>query len=157
MQFTFGPYQLAIDTEKTRQFYQHALPVSKGCSCDGCLNFEQAVPLLPPSVRSFFSGLGIEMQNVCECYVNRKTPGGALLYGGFYHLCGTLLAGESAWTHTSAHTSHWDNDAAFSITPDFHVSFQTELALLEPDFPLPAVQLEFSASIPWVLHHCNPY
>lgn len=43
MIFKFGQYKVDIDVEKTKNFYENAEPVSKSCSCDGCLNFEKAV------------------------------------------------------------------------------------------------------------------
>lgn len=32
---------------------------------------------------------------------------GSLLYGGFYHICGTLLRGKSAWVKIDEHTCSW--------------------------------------------------
>ena len=91
MVFEFGSYKADIDVEKTRHFYKNAESVSKRCSCDGCTNFEEAVAVLPQSVIKFFADLGIDMRKVCECYVNITNDNGTLLYGGFYHVCGTLL------------------------------------------------------------------
>ena len=31
---------------------------------------------------------------LCECHVNAAADDGTVFYGGFYHLCGTLLDGE---------------------------------------------------------------
>ena len=135
MVFEFGSYKADIDVEKTRHFYKNAESVSKRCSCDGCTNFEE----------------------VCECYVNITNDNGTLLYGGFYHVCGTLLDGESAWKKINDSTAYWDDGAAVSVSPNFRVSFQEDISLLETGFPLPVIQLEFSASIPWVLEKKNTY
>lgn len=157
MFFEFGSYRLDIDVVKTRQFYDHADPVSKSCSCDGCLNFEKTVAALPSVVSAFFGNLGIDMKKVCECCVYFTDDDGTLLYGGFYHVCGTLSDGESAWKKIDEYTSRWDNDAAFHVSPDFHVSFQKDVSLLEKDFPSPVIQLEFCARLPWVLEKSNTY
>ena len=84
-------------------------------------------------------------------------PDSSLLYGGFYHLCGTLLSGESAWIPTSSTSSYWEENRAFPVTDGFRISFQQKYDLLEKDFPLPALQLELSANIPWVLSEENPW
>lgn len=157
MLFEIAQYRLDIDVVKTKQFYKNADFVSKSCSCDDCLNFEKAVATLPPLVITFFSNLGIDMKKVCECYVNFSYDDGTLLYGGFYHVCGTLLNGESAWKKINENISCWDDETAFHISPDFYVSFQKDVALLEKDFPLPVIQLDFSARIPWVLEKSNTY
>lgn len=152
-----GQYKLDIDIVKTEHFYKNADVVSKFCSCDGCLNFEKAVSTLPAAVISFFTNLGIDMQKVCECYVNDTEDNGVLVYGGFYHVCGTLLDGESAWKKSDDNIFRWDSKSAFSISPDFSVSFSEDVALLEKDFPRPVIQLEFFAKIPWVLEKRNTY
>ena len=157
MLFEIGQYRLDIDVPKTRQFYKATDVVSKSCSCDGCLNFERAVSKLPPVIISFFTNLGVDMRKVCECYVNYADDDGTLLYGGFYHVCGILLDGTSAWKKTNENTSYWDKEASFPVSSDFFISFQKDIALLEKGFPLPVIQLEFSAKIPWVLEKRNPY
>lgn len=153
----FGQYKVDVDIQKTKEFYKKAELVSKGCSCDGCLNFEKAVGVFPQSVTMFFTNLGIDLRKVCECYVNCTNKDGTLLYGGFYHVCGTLLNGKSAWKKINDRTSYWEENATFAVSLDFHISFQEDIALLEADFPLPVIQLEFSANIPWVLNKENTY
>lgn len=156
MIFEFGQYKVDIDLEKTKHFYEGAELIHENCSCDGCLNFEKAVSMLPQSVRDFFAGLGVDMQKACECYVNGPKDEKTLLYGGFYHLCGKILAGEHAWKD-AGNGSRWNEKAAYFITPNFQVSFSTDVALLEAGFPQPVIQLEFLADIPWVLERKNPY
>ena len=175
MIFEFGPYKVDIDIESTKQFYA-AGSVSERCSCDGCRNYEKAVNTLPSEVQNFFASLGVDISKACEVYVNCGNADGTLLYGGFYHLCGSVLEGSSAWVAANpvvrsrlsawvmrrrsigrSVVSHWEESRAFQIADDFSVSFQPECALLEKNFPLPALQLEISARIPWVLPGENPY
>lgn len=108
MIFQFGEYKIDVDVEKTRQFYDRAKTVSEGCQCDGCLNFERAVDKLPQNIRDFFSALGVDMKKICECYVYCAKDENTLYYGGFCHICGTLLSGKSAWKPTSDSTACWD-------------------------------------------------
>lgn len=116
MLFEIGQYRLDIDVPKTRQFYETADVVSKSCSCDGCLNFERAVSKLPPVIISFFTNLGVDIRKACECYVNYADDDGTLLYGGFYHVCGILLDGTSAWKKMNENTSYWDKEASFPVS-----------------------------------------
>ena len=157
MIFEFGSYKIDVDVDKTKQFYKTVPFVSEGCSCSGCRNYEKAVQGLPVLVIELFASLGIDMRCVCEAYVNCVNPDGTLFYGGFYHLCGTLLSGKSAWVPTSPTSSHRGEDMTFPATENFRVSFQEECHLLERDFPLPALQLELSANIPWVLSEENTW
>ncbi len=158
MIFEFGPFCVDIDVEKTKKFYETAAKLSERCWCDGCLNFERAAAILPQSVRNFFESLGIDMRKICECYVNCTNQDGTVFYGGWCHICGTLLRGESAWKKIDDRTRCWNDEATYEIADHFQVSFQNDVALLETDFPSPVIQLDFDAkNIPWVLDKKNPY
>ena len=154
---TVGQYTVDIDVEKTRRAYRALPHITQGCGCDGCLNFEKAVDTLPPQIRGFFDDLGIDMKKITECYVNCKNNDGTLFYGGFCHVCGTLLQGESAWVKVSETHSYYDPNAAYRIDEHVCVSFQKECFLVEQAFEAPILQLEFQANIPWVLDKENTY
>lgn len=157
MVFTFGQYKVDIDVNQTRQFYKNARLISEGCSCGGCRNYERAVSELPVQMTEFFTDIGIDMRKACEVYVNCGNSDGTLFYGGFYHVCGTVLSGISAWTPTGATISHWEQEQAFPVVNGFNVSFQSECDMLEQEFPLPVIQLEISANVPWVLPEKSTY
>ena len=157
MIFEFGQYKIDVDVEKTKKFYEQADLVTEGCSCDGCQNFEKAVETLPVSVRDFFSKLGVDVRKICECYVLCTNEDGTLSYGGFCHICGVLISGESAWGKCDKAVSRWEERKTFAISESFQISFQEEIDLLEDDFPLPVIQLEFTAEVPWVLDRENNY
>ena len=152
-----GQYKLDIDIAKTKRFYDSADRVSQYCTCDGCLNFEKAVDFLSPAVRTLFAELGVDMKKVRECYVNCTNNDGTLLYGGFYHICGVLLSGQGGWVKKDDDHAYWDSNSTIRTYPNFEISFNKEYDLLEKDFPLPVIQLDFSANIPWVLKKRNPY
>ena len=155
MVFEYGQYKIDVDVEKTKMFYAAAPVVSAGCTCNNCKNYEQAVADLPQVVKSFFTELGVDMKKVCEVYVNWKNPDGTLHYGGFYHVCGVRLQGKSAWVAVDEYTSRWDEGGAFAIIDTFHVSFREKCDLLEDEFPIPALQIDMFANIPWVLPEAN--
>ena len=157
MIFTFGNYAVDIDVEKTKRIYKKLPLISQGCNCDGCQNFENAVDVLPQEVRSFFDNLGIDLKRIVECYVNCKNEDGTLFYGGFCHVCGTLIQGKSAWVNTSETHSYYDPKFAYHINDSFCVSFQEECFLIEEQFENPMLQIEFEATIPWVLDKENTY
>ena len=54
-------------------------------------------------------------------------------------------------------TAYWDEKAIYPLSPNFVISFSDRIDMLEPDFPLPVVQLDFDADIPWVLEKKNSY
>jgi hypothetical protein len=157
MIFEFSPYKLDIDVEKTRDFYKTASLVSADCSCDGCRNYEKAIDFLPQKVISFFAQFGVEMKKVCEIYVNYARADDVVEYGGFYHVCGKVIAGDSAWIPTSPNTKHLEESKLFPITEDFKVAFHEDYNLLKDAFPLPVIQVELLANIPWVLEERNGY
>lgn len=71
------------------------------------------------------------MKKVTEVYGEKGREDGTLLYGGFYHLCGTVLEGESAWNVKDSDISHWEKARTFFVTDKFEISFQKECYLLE--------------------------
>ena len=142
----FGQYKIDVDVEKTRKYYETAEKLSESCSCDGCRNFEQAVEILPPQVKDFFTGLGIDLRRICECTVFGKKGDKALSYMGFCHACGTVLEGKNA-----CNDFDWDKKLAFPVSDNFLVSFRNNIWAIEDNFPLPAFKIDFAATIPWVL------
>lgn len=161
MEFQFGPYTLDIDIQKTRSFYQKASALTAGCDCPGCRNFEKAAQSLPDEINRFFNALGIDGKKPAEVYVNMVKGTGLVEYGGFYHLCGRVLSGESAWVtvecNKKARTAVWDPSKTYAVSNNFHVSFREDCALVEDGFPEPVLQMELEAYLPWVLEEPNPY
>ncbi len=161
MEVQYDPYALDIDIQKTRSFYQKAESVSAGCGCPGCRNFEKAVQTLPDETKRFFDSLGIDAKKPAEVYVNTVNADGSVSYGGFYHVCGRLLGGESAWVtikrSKKARTAYWDTSKTYPVSKNFHVSFQEDCSLVEDGFPEPVLQMEIEAELPWVLEEPNDY
>lgn len=158
----FGQFKAEIDVDKTQEFYKKMECVSKGCDCAGCRNYESAIDFLPDEVTHFFYSIGIDMKKISEVYVNTTNPDGTVFYGGFYHLCGKLLEGKSAWVEQwiekdTVRVDRWEHSKTYSVSKDFYISFQEDCSLVETGFPAPVLQLEIEANIPWVLKEKNTY
>ena len=156
MIFEIGIYRLDVDVERTKAFYAGSYDI--GCACDGCLNFEKAVHYLPEDVKSFFQQFGIAPTKPAEIgspfSINDKDTA---QYNGFYHLCGTILEGTNPWIKVSKKQYHLDEQYAINLSNNFSFFFTEDCLLLEEDFPSPAIQLEFTGDLPWVLDKPNPY
>lgn len=151
MIFTFSQYQIDIEVEKTKEFYSKAEYLTEGCSCQWCQNYEKAADKLSPNIHDFFAQLGVDIKKPAEVYMNCPNEDGTIYYGGFYHLCGRLLTGESAWQEAGNGVSQWKEEMCHRIDENYAVSFQEEAALVEKGFPMPVLQMEIAATIPWVL------
>ncbi len=155
MIFNFGQFTLDIGAEKTAAFYRTLPPITEQCGCDDCRNYHEAVGTLSEEIQAFFSQLGIDIAKPTEVYVNDILADGRRFYGGFYHLCGRILQGKSAWV-AEKETGEcklyaWRDENTASVTESFRISFQSECDMIEDSLPSPAIQLDFTAAIPWVL------
>ncbi|MDE7399143.1 MAG: hypothetical protein K2N06_06390 [Oscillospiraceae bacterium] len=163
MVFTFGKFIVDIDIEKNRTFYQTAEALTVGCNCNGCANFEKAADLFPELVREFFRGLGVDPKKPAEVYVNCSEDGGKrLFYGGFYHLCGTVLDDKNAWISQEVDgitiVSCINEDYLYEIADGYCVIFgDGGDALLEDGFPEPVITMDIEFHVPWVLDEENTY
>jgi len=149
MIFRISNYVLDVDVEKTRDYYNTAESIGgiNDCSCSGCRNYAKAVDFLPQEIASFFSNLGVEIKKAREIFVNNANADNTIYYGGFCHICGKLISKDETG----------NKEKAYFITDDFSVSFRDDCWLLDEGFPLPAIQLEFLADMPWVLDEVNDY
>lgn len=154
MRIELGDYILEVNVEATREYYKNERYISEGCQCDGCKNYEIAAGRVASEIKDFFSELGIDIKKPAEVYVNYLESDIAY-YGGFYHICGIIIKGESPWGSVSktekSIVNQLDENNMFCIRDDFRVGFQNECILLSEDFPNPSIQMEISAYLPWLL------
>ena len=155
MIFHLGNNPVDLDTEKTKRIYRDLPAVTQVCDCDGCRNFERAADLLPSEVHTFFGTMGVDPKKITECYVYRKNEDGSLLYGGFYHVCGTLL--EDTSERAGVESDSRGSDLFYRLNDAFRVSFHKECLMVEPQFEAPTLQVEIEATLPWVLDVENTY
>ena len=95
MIFESGVYQMDIDVERTQHFY--ANEDFEFCTCAGCRNFSKAYHLFPEAVQQFFRKFGIDIGKPAEITAYNSSDGNLTFYDGFYHICGTILAGKDPW------------------------------------------------------------
>ena len=166
MIYKFAHFEVDVDVERTRAFYQAARVMTDDCSCSGCRNFVKAMNFLPEKVTTFFTRLGVDMKKLTEIWVNCTNADGTISYNGLSNVCGKLIAGENAWVTCWEEkdprkpygvTKYWEEENTYSITNDFRISFQEDCSLVDIDFPRPVIQLDLSADIPWVLDEVNDY
>ena len=158
MQFRFANYLLEIDADKTRNFYQSAERITEGCTCPGCRNFEKAVDSFPEEVKHFFKEIGIAPEKAAEVFANCPEDNGRkIFYGGFYHICGKVLNGDSPWIPEGENAYHWASGNTYQIAEGYKVGFENGGALIEDNFPEPVMQMEIEFHVPWVLEEDNDY
>lgn len=153
MLFSFGDYELDIDVERTRQFYQtSAQMLTEGCDCAGCRNFRAAYPQLPDPVKTFLEMLGADIVMAPEMAVyNGDRNKGTLFYNGFLHLCGTIRKDGAVRTREAPNRVHIEKESWYTVAEGCSVMFTGDCALLEKDFPTPVIQMEICLDAPWVL------
>lgn len=155
MIFKFGSYIADIDVEKTKLAYKNKLYVSEGCLCQGCRNFEKAIQNVSEEVEDFFNGIGVDLKKASNVFLCCQNDEKTILYNGFYHICGEILQGENAWTINGktekAITKFWNDEETFKINNEFQISLSDECVLLDEEFPLPAFQLDFFATLDWAI------
>ena len=155
MIFDIGIYRLNIDVEQTKSFYEAAKDIC--CSCAGCRNFTKAVFQLPNDVMNFLNQFGIDAGKPAEMSAVCSSDGNMISYNGFYHICGTILEGTEPWVKVTEKQFRLDEKYIINLSNDFSCFFIGDCHLLSKDFPKPAIQLEFSGSLPWLLDESNPY
>lgn len=141
-------YRLAVDVEKTREYYAaHPLPWVT-CTCGGCRNFVQAVKLLPEEVKAFFARLGADPEKPAETswFPGTKTESNG---DAWYHLCGEIL--EMARPDENQMCG-----GTLQVSENFSAMFGPECWLLPEDFPRPCFQMDVVFQLPWVLEEENP-
>lgn len=136
-----GGWLIEVDREATQAAYLNEHSINT-CICDYCQNYFTAcranTAFLPTTV-AFFQSLGIAPEKeaeVYDIYANQEKT--HVFYGGFYHLVGRIIEKAEGRDYTP-------------IDDQFGVTFTEQNSLLSKGFPRPALQMEFTGLIPWVL------
>ena len=148
MQLTVSRWLIDHDSDATRRCYA-MLAVGTGCDCNQCCNFDAAAGrTFPPAFAALADTLGIDLAKPAELCHWCREPSGLYLTGGWFHLVGSIVAGEDVM--------YWDGRSGSfrfeELVPGLEFGFSTRLALVGEAFAgLPLVQLEFQTRVPWVL------
>ena len=169
-----GEYILDVNVEETKNTYEDEVNVSEGCECDGCKNYELAVEQVSLKVKNLFQEIGIEIKKPAEVYVN-YSQNNILCYGGFYHICGNIMMGESPWEiippkksilsymlsviskPQNTIVSHLNEEKMISIAENYKVAFKDNCDILSKSFQGSCIQMEILAYLPWLLNKPNSY
>lgn len=152
----FGRWELIADPEATREAYAN---VPKGgpeeCSCDPCKNFVAArEAIYPADVLALFDKLGISFSREVEIYHMARLQSGKHLYGGWFHFVGSILSGADAAKPIAKNL--WQPNLE-KVTEDFGLGFSSRIGLLRRPFEgKPIVQVEFTATVPWIISSPEP-
>jgi hypothetical protein len=152
----FARWELEADPEATREAYAN-VPKSgpEECSCEPCKNFIAARErVYPAEVLAFFEKLGIPFDREAEVYHMARMESGKHFYGGWFHFVGSILSGADAAKRVAENV--WRPDLE-KVTEDFSLGFSSRAELLRKSFEgKPIVQVEFTASVPWVISGLEP-
>lgn len=110
------------------------------CGCAFCWNFVTACHTgrLPEQWRAALGSLGVDpSKDEGGDWQYNENADGTHLYGGFYHVVESIGSENPSPEDWSA-----EDNIRFSFSP--------ELELLPASFPLPAIQVEFAANVPWL-------
>ncbi len=128
-------WEIDHDRVATWEAYQRSGPTGpEKCGCLYCRNFVAARAVAyPPALRELSVKLGLESPRESETWEYGPEPGQDRLYGGFFHIIGSLVkAAEST------------DGEPFLFSPRKN--------LLPAGFPRdPILQVEFHFRVPWVL------
>ena len=158
MRIDLEKYVLEVDVEKTMTF--HNGKNSEGCTCSGCRNFKKAMERVDRKIVSFFHFLGLEPESVDSLTPLAIDRDNIMGYVGEYHLCGEIIGGSNwprrtldennAWHKTPGNNLFNDPEVIY-LSKKFRVTFSDDPMDVDRDFPKPAIALEISVELPWVL------
>jgi hypothetical protein len=157
---TFARWEIECDAPVTRDLLsrlQSGAP--EKCGCTPCLNFAAArEQVYPVDVIRLFDSLGIALDREAEVYHTHRVAPGRHHYGGWFHFVGRIVSGSDAARQigTTQAGPVWGFDLE-KVGVDFELGFTHRIGLLEKPFEgQPVVQLEFQATVPWLLPEEEP-
>ena len=147
----FLDWEFSVDKDATFAGYQKVdIGGANHCKCTMCENFAASRETIYPDViKNLFIDLGIDYKKEAESYHITILDNGLHYYGGWFHFVGQIIKGKDAKIPTGKNGHTLDT---VEITKDFYVCFHNDYALSffdKDNFDL--VQVEFTASIPWII------
>jgi len=133
-----GPWELEVDVESTQRAHAETYSSAERCGCAYCRNFVAVRDkTLPRKFIDILEQLGVNYRKDSEIYETHKRADGTHGYGGWYHAVGTVLSGP--------------NEHSESLGKRFWYWVSNRAHLVRKGFPLPAFQIEFGTTLPWVI------
>jgi hypothetical protein len=126
-------WDLEFDKEDTVKAY---VDLTYYCKCSYCRNFLATYRILPSIYFEILHNLGIDPVKPAEIIEYCKNKDGTHLYQWWYHVVGNLL--------NKCETS-------IKFTEQVDILIRNRDDLVPKDFPNPIIQIDFFASLPWVL------
>jgi hypothetical protein len=152
----FARWELECDPAVTRELYRAVKSgAPEACGCAPCRNFAAARnQAYPKKVLRLFDDLGIAPDREAEIYHTHRISPGRHHYGGWFHFVGRLVGGPDAETQVMPNA--WKLDLEI-VEGEFRLGFTNRIGLLRSSFRgQPIVQLEFDATLPWLLSEAEP-
>jgi hypothetical protein len=156
----FARWEIECDAESTRKLsdlIQSGAP--EACGCAPCRNFAAArAEIYSPTIMQLFDSLGIRRDREAETYHTHRIAPGMHHYGGWFHFVGKIVSGLDACKQigTTRDGPVWGFDLE-KVGAGFELGFTHRIGLLrEPFHGHSVVQLEFRATVPWLLTEEEP-
>lgn len=152
MIFEFGNFCVDVDVERTKEFYnKFGKTVIEDCGCINCRNYHEAILRVPYKVNDFFNCLGIDPQKSPEATYWYTDENGIAHYSLYFYIVGTLVNSAEIYRPDGNGAFEQITDNFYEIDTGFKVGFISRTDFVANDFPMPCVQLEINAHLPWVL------
>ena len=156
METQLGPWTLCLDVAVTRRAYRLIEVGSPElCGCEPCLNFAaNRERNFPAEIVDFLDAAGIPIDREAEVFHNARLSSGLHSYGGWFHFVGEIASGPSVCQGR-------DGQSTVINLHDFESGARagpsTKTALVHEAFGQSQVlQLEFAATIPWIIDADEP-
>ena len=151
----FARWEIECDAGTTRDLFNQVLSgAPETCGCLPCRNFAAArASAYPPDVIQLLDSLGIPHNREAEIYHTHRIGPGRHHYGGWFHIVGRIVSGLDACKQigTTRHGPVWGFDLV-KVGAEFEMGFTHRIGLLKEPFQgHSVVQLEFQATVPWLL------
>jgi len=156
---SFRRWTLAFDAEATRRAYEAVeIPWSEYCGCVHCRNFARArAAIFPDEALRLLRTLGVDPGKELEVLPYRREDETSLLYAGWFHFVGGLVAGPDYWMPRREGGLVTNPEGNEALTETFRMGFTTHLTRVYRSFRgQDLVQLEFLAKAPWLLERRMP-
>lgn len=155
----FRRWALLSDPIATRNAYA-SLEIGwpEFCGCIHCKNFVRGrASTYPPEALRLLETLGINQLREQEVIPYRPRGRTEYQYGGSFSFVGQLVSGPDFWRVEPDGRVTSDPQAIETIDDRFGIGFTTRLSRTPTSFQgQPVVQVEFLATVPWLLDRRMP-